>query len=163
MSQQNGIEVLGVSQDIVIKTDYFKEFDFKVNIKISEEKIERILATNVSITVSSIDIIKTPVKISNEGVYFSGHKLKIELMIDIKTKYIINTFENDIGLNSNRIVKLIYIVIPIEKNGEKLIDILRKKRIDVNTYIEDIYCEFRNFNIIYTNISAIVEADIKPY
>ncbi|MGG7178589.1 hypothetical protein ACQPU1_13390 [Clostridium paraputrificum] len=156
---QNGTEVYGVSENIIIKSKCFKEFDFQVNTLIKGEKLENILSINVVVLVGEIGIIKTPIKISSEGMYLSGYKLKVELIIDMKMKFMTNSCRNNIGVKSNKIVKVIYIVVPLEHSGESMVDILRKKRVDINTYIEDIYCEVRNYNVIYTNIAAIVTAN----
>ncbi|MBW6409265.1 hypothetical protein [Clostridium weizhouense] len=155
-SSNNFIEILGVDDCKNIKSNYFKEFDFQSNIKLEDNSIEKILSINVNINIESTDIIKTPIMLSNEGVFFSGYKLKVELIMNMKIKYM---FQNTLGLNDNKLVKTVYIVLPLEHNNTNMIDLLRKKKIIINSYIEDIYCELREENLIYTNISAIVTAN----
>ncbi|AOR24030.1 hypothetical protein [Clostridium taeniosporum] len=155
-SLDNGIEVFGVADCIDIRSNYFKEFDFQVNKELQGIIVEKILSINVNINIGDFDIIKTPIMLSNEGVFFSGYKLKVELIIDMKIKYM---YENTLGLSKDKIIKTIYIVLPLEYNNTNMIDLLRKRKIIINSYVEDIYCELREKNILYTNLSAIIIAD----
>lgn len=155
----NGIEIFGVSDCIPMLSNYFKEFDFQVNQKLCDNdfEIEKILSVNVNIQIGILNIIKTPIMISNEGIFFSGYKLKVELIIDMKFKYMI---QKSLGLSKNKFIKTIYIVIPLEHNKINAIDLLRKGRIIINSYIEDIYCELRYKNVAYVNLSAMIIANL---
>lgn len=157
----NGIESYGVSNNIPIKSIYFKEFDFQVIKELEDNNIliEKILSVNCNIDIGEVNIIKTPIMISNEGVFLSGYKLKVELIINMKIKYMIESVPKTIGFYREKLVKTIYIVLPLEHNKVSMIDLLRKKKIAVKQYVEDIYCERRKENVIYINISAIITAD----
>ncbi|MGL5086492.1 MAG: hypothetical protein ACRC68_12365 [Clostridium sp.] len=160
----NGVDVYGVSKNIPMLSNYFKEFDFQVTKEIDEieSDIDKILSVNVNINASDSNIIKTPIMVSNEGSFFSGYKLKVELIIDIKARYILDEEPKTIGFMSDKIFKTIYIVLPLEHKGNNMIDLLRKKKITINTYVEDIDSQVRKLNFISTNISAIVVADLAP-
>lgn len=152
----SGIEVYGVSEHIPRDPYYFKEFEFQINKKTDNIMMEKILSINVNIDVESVDIIKTPTMISDKGEFFSGYKLKVELIISAKIKYMVG---NTLGLIKENSIKTIYIVLPLEHEKINMVDLLRKKRIIVNSYIEDIYVELREEDIIYINLSAIVIAN----
>ncbi|MGL4774408.1 MAG: hypothetical protein ACRC2K_12650 [Clostridium sp.] len=158
---ENGIEVFGVSEDIELKSKYFKEFDFQFNNPLERvnKEISSILGVNIVIKKGDVSIVKTPIMASNEGVYLSGYKLKVELIIDMKVKYILNTPLPKLTFNNNKILKTIYVVLPLEHNGENMIDLLRKRRIIISTFVEDVFCELNEDNILYSNVSAIVCAD----
>lgn len=155
----NGIDVFGVSENIVLKSEYFKEFDAEFCDAIENEVIENLLSVSIMQRAGDIDIIKTPIMMSNEGIYLSGYKLKVELIIHIKLKYISKISPNKIGLYNKKRIKIVYIVVPLHYGRENVVDLLRRKRIIVNPYIEDIYCEIKDRNNIYTNLSSIVTAD----
>lgn len=157
----NGIEAYGVTENIILTSNYFKEFDFQVtqNIESEEAIIEKILSVNVDINIGDLDIIKTPIMLSNDGVYFSGCKLKVELIIDIKIKYILATESKQLKLVTDKLMKTIYIVLPTENGQGNMIDLLRRKKIRLIPCIEDIYCEERKGVEIYTNVSAIIFTD----
>lgn len=156
----NGIEVYGVSENIPMISSYFKEFDFQLNKKIDNNNLimDKILSVNVNMNVGQVEIIKTPIMMSNEGVFFSGYKLKVDLVIDLKAKYILESEPKTLGFAKEKLMKTIYIVLPLEYKNNNMVDLLRKKKITINPYTEDIYCEVRGANRIYFNISAVVIA-----
>lgn len=140
---------------------FFKEFDFQTLSKInnSNDFIQKILSISSNINIKDTNIVKTPIMLSSDGVYFSGFKLKVDLVFDIKVKYLNFSADENLSFLNESILKTIYIVLPLEYKNENTIDLFRRRKISITPYLEDIYCLPMTKDSLYTNISAITIAE----
>ncbi|SHJ45647.1 hypothetical protein SAMN02745163_02022 [Clostridium cavendishii DSM 21758] len=157
----NSIEIIGIADEFPKSPKYFSEFSIPYDILIPCEKpnISSILSVIIKSEISSLNVIDTPIRISNDGTKLSGNKLMVELKIIEQIKYVSEELTNCVYILPNNIIKTLQIVVPSTIHGEKLIDLFRKNKIIVKTYFEDAYFEIIDDRNIYSNLSIMVNVE----
>lgn len=159
----NFINYIGVSNNLPVNISYFKEelFTLICEKKPNAKNIETIISSSIDCTISSISLLDTPIRTSNEGNKLSGKKLIVELDISYGIKYTSDLKEKFLYLLNTCTKKIIYVVVPTEINGVPIEDLLRKKKIGVKPFIEDLYTDSRNPNEVYIRTLLLTTVYIK--
>lgn len=147
--------IMYVNEEEILKEklediECFKTVDLSYPLK--NYNIEKILCVKADVFIGETELLKTSNIMSNDGIYLSGYKLRVELIINHFIKYLDGV---SIRVIRNRNVKIVNIVVPKEKNNINIEELFRKKRIKINTHIEDIYCD-KFEDDIEVNISLLV-------
>lgn len=161
-SSPERVEGIGISEDLPENVSYFQEICIMEDLIVPFQKpdIESVLSVMVNAEVIDYKLIKTPVSLSYEGQNLSGEKLIVELRINQKVKYVSDSSYQSIhAFHSTDTLKSLFIVVPCEVNGEKMFDIIRKRKFSVTPYIEDIYSIKFNCRKVTNYISLIVNVE----
>ncbi|MGL4731129.1 MAG: hypothetical protein ACRCW0_06065 [Clostridium sp.] len=158
----NGVEVVGISDRLPINPKYFKSILLNNEIFLSEDKppINTLVTISLDATVGDIKIINTPIRTSNEGEKLLGKKLLVEINLKYKIQYTSYGREHYIYVLDHQTTKTTFIVLPETINEERIEDLLRKEKIEVRAYVEDIYVEVKNSSTLYTSLSLMVNGKI---
>ncbi|MGL5347270.1 MAG: hypothetical protein ACRDA3_07955 [Peptostreptococcaceae bacterium] len=140
---------------------YFNEIDINhsINILSSQKIINKIISIKNNIGIGDIEIIKTPIMISNNNEKFTGCKIAVELKIDELITYMSGGEESTLEVIRNSIVKNVFITIPIEYNKNNVIDLLRNRKIKITPYLEDIYAVRINDREINVNMAIFINVE----
>ncbi|MGL4910910.1 MAG: hypothetical protein ACRC3Y_00630, partial [Romboutsia sp.] len=106
-------------------------------------------------------LLNTQVRTSNEGKKLSGKKLLVELNISYNIKYTSNSLEKYLYVLKSNITKIMYIVVPKEIDEVNIEDFIRRKKIQVQSFVEDLYAERRTENSVYIRTLLLLNANIK--
>ncbi|MGL6105710.1 hypothetical protein [Romboutsia sp.] len=159
----NFIDYIGIDENLPTNIKYFKEdlLDTVFSKKDETKEIHTIISTSVDCNVNSIKLVNTSSRTSNEGQKLSGKKLLVEVKLSYRIKYTTNTKETSLYILKTSHTKVIYIVVPREINGFKIEDLVRKNKVSVETFIEDLYVSSRGPNSIYIRTLLLVNARLK--
>lgn len=151
------IDYIGIDENFPTDLKYFTEnlITHTINSKDHLKDVNKIISVALDSRIDSIKIINTPIRISNEGQKLSGKKVLAEIQFSIKIKYITNSKEQYIFFFKQDILKVFYIVVPSEINGVKVEELVRKRKLSLKIYIEDIYADVRD-NDIYLRMLVVL-------
>ncbi|MGL4911001.1 MAG: hypothetical protein ACRC3Y_01085, partial [Romboutsia sp.] len=76
-------------------------------------------------------------------------------------KYTSNSLEKYLYVLKNNITKIMYIVVPKEIDEVNIEDFIRRKKIQVQSFVEDLYVQRRNENSVYIRTLLLLNANIK--
>lgn len=140
---------------------YFKEFDINHNIDLNciNKMIYRIISISSTATIGDVEVVKKVINIVNDMGSYKACKLAVEVKVSELIKYIAYEKSNELEVMKNQEVKNIFITIPIEHDGENAIDLLRKRKIKVIPYIEDVYSVLGEKNNININLAVFVNVE----
>lgn len=157
------IKYIGVSEDLPTDIKYFKEetIDSILLKKENSKPIENIVSLMASTKINSIKLLNTPMRISNEGKRLSGKKILVDINILYTIRYTSNTLEKYLYLLKHDVNKILYIVVPKEIDDCKIEDCVRRKKIQVHPYIEDLYIENRCGSSVYIRTLLLLNTLIK--
>ncbi|MGL4912108.1 MAG: hypothetical protein ACRC3Y_06680 [Romboutsia sp.] len=153
----------GISTNLPVNIKYFKEelFDNIFSKKGKSQPIDEIVSATVDSKIHSVKLLNTPVRTSNEGKKLTGKKLLVELTLSYNIKYTTNSLEKYLYILKNDVTKIIYIVVPKEIDDNDIDDFLRKKKIQIQSYINDLYVEKRNEDNVYVRTLMLLNANVK--
>lgn len=157
---RNLVEGIGIANSLPENPKYFTEFSVPETLIIPCQKpdMEQLLSIMVDPEVISVRVVETPVALSNEGQNLSGCKLVIELKFREKVKYVADEPTQTVhAAHYENILKSIFVIVPCEVDGENIRDLLRRKKIIITPYIEDIYGEMRDKRTIFKNLTVLVD------
>lgn len=154
---------IGVSDNLPINIKYFKEdlFDVIFFKKPNSKDIYDIVSVSVDSNVNSMKLLNTPIRTSNEGSKLSGKKLFVELDLSYSIKYTTNSVEKYLYILNSSTTKIVYIVVPSEIDDISIEDLVRRKKIVVQPYIEDLYADIRTPDSIYIRTLLLTNIHIK--
>lgn len=156
----NGVNGIGVSNDMPEYVHYFQEVNIVETLVIPEEKpdMEKLSSVIVSPKVVATKLISTPIALSYEGQNLSGHKLIVELNLQEKIKYVADMPNQSIhAAHYDNIMKSVFVVVPEIYNGHRVCDLIRKNKFSVTPYVEDIYAVMKDSRTIYKCITLLVD------
>lgn len=156
----NGVNGIGVSDQMPETVKYFQEVNIIENLVIPDQKpnMEKLSSVIISPKVTATKLITTPVALSYEGQNLSGYKLIVELSLEEKIKYVAAMPNQAIhAAHFNSIMKSVFVVVPEMYNGERVCDLIRKNRFSVTPYVEDIYAVMKDCRNIYKCITLLVD------
>lgn len=159
----NSIDYIGISTSLPKDIKYFKEELFSTDCIVKENilKVDKIISVCVDTKIISMKLINTQVKSSNEGQKLRGRKLLVELSINYKIKYVSDGIDRYLYMMKHNITKAIYVVLPQKIKEEKIEELIRKKKIGVQVFIEDLYAKVRAPEYIYIRNLVLVNLYIK--
>lgn len=134
-------------QNILPETaKYFKEELVAEILAIPPQKpnIERVLDIIVWPEIEDINLIETPVGMSNEGQYLSGLKLIVEVRLKEKVTYVADEPTQSVHAAHYETLKSMFVILPTEIDGRDTADLVRSGRISVVPYIEAV--DFRGLD-----------------
>lgn len=148
-------------QKVIFPTNilYFNELDINHNIKIQDDinSVDKIISLKANVLIGECEVIRQIIRIRNpKGQKEEVCKLSIELILEEFIRYMSLKNGTTLEVIKNREVKNIFVTIPVNVNGENVIDLLRKKRIFIKPIIEDTYCTIINEKNININIATFV-------
>lgn len=144
------------------KALYFNEIDINYLIRLedNEKKINKIISLKVNITIGECEIIKKTIIFNNKsGENFDCCKMSVELILESTIRYMSIDDEPTLEVKTCRQARNIFITIPKYMYGENSVDLLRKRRIVVKTFIEDIYYRLLEDNQINVNVAVFINAE----
>ena len=156
----NLVEGIGIADSFPTDPKYFTQLSIPETLIIPEPKpdMEQLLSVTVDTVIESVKLIETPVAKSNEGQNLSGCKLIIELRLREKVKYVADELTQAVhAAHYDNVLKSIFIVVPCEVEGHSVRDMLKRNRVIVTPYIEDIYAEMIDKRTIFKNITIFVD------
>jgi len=156
------VEGIGIANELPENPLYFTEVSIPETLTIPPQKpdMEDLQSVMVDTEIISIRIADTPVAVSNEGQNLSGCKLILELKLREKVKYIADEPTQSIhAAHFENVLQSIFVVIPCEINGCSVKDLLRRNKIGVCVYIEDIYAAMKDKRTIFKNITLLVDVN----
>lgn len=156
----NGVNGIGVSNDMPEYVHYFQEVNIVETLVIPEEKpdMEKLSSVIVSPKVVATKLISTPIALSYEGQNLSGHKLIVELNLQEKIKYVADMPNQSIhAAHYDNIMKSVFVVVPEIYNGHRVCDLIRKNKFSVTPYVEDVYAVMKDCRTIYKCITLLVD------
>ncbi|MBN1040406.1 hypothetical protein DVW12_17155 [Clostridium botulinum] len=156
----NGVNGIGISDQIPEYVKYFQEVSIIDTLSIPEEKpdMEKLSSIIISPTVVATKLITTPVALSYEGQNLSGYKLIVELSLKEKIRYVAAMPNQSIhAAHYDSIMKSVFVVVPEMYNGKRVCDLIRKNRFSVTPYVEDIYAVMKDCRNIYKCITLLVD------
>lgn len=156
----NLIDYIGIDKDLPKDIKYFKEELFSNVISSSNlnKPILSIISASVDCNINSIKLINTQVRTSNEGQKLTGKKLLVEINISYKIKYLSDSKEKYLYILKERCTKVVYIVLPKSIGDYKIEDLVRRKKIKVRSYVENLYVEKRKDNSLYIRNLLLLNA-----
>ena len=159
----NFIDYIGIDENLPTNIKYFKEdlFDTVFSKKDETTKIHTIISISVDCKINSIKLVNTSSRTSNEGQRLSGKKLLVEVKLSYRIKYTTDTKERYLCILKTSHTKIIYIVVPKEVNGFKIEDLVRKNKVSVETYVEDLYISSRGPSSVYIRTLLLLNARVK--
>lgn len=159
-TMDNSITGSGVSEYLPEKVDYFTEVSVTETLKIPCQKpdMDKLLSVIVSADVVSSRLVETSVAKSYEGQNLSGNKLIVEVRLREKIKYVADKpYQSVHSAHYEDTMKSVFIVVPTEINGQRICDLIRKKKYSVTPYIEDIYAIKQDCRTLYKCITMLVD------
>lgn len=156
----NGVNGIGVSQDMPDTVKYFQEVNIVETLLIPEEKpdMEKLSSIIISPKVVATKLITTPVALSYEGQNLSGYKLIVELSLQEKIKYVAAMPNQAIhAAHYDNLMKSVFVVVPEFYKGQRVCDLIRKNKFSVTPYVEDIYAVMKDSRTIYKCITLLVD------
>lgn len=159
----NSIDYIGISNNLPTDITYFKEELFDTTIYNTKEGacISKVISASVDCSINSMKLLNTSVRTSNEGQKLTGKKLLIEVNLSYRIKYISSTKEKYLYVLKNNTTKVIYIVLPKYIEDLKIEELVRRKKIKIEPYIEDLYVSCRNTGGIYIRTLLLLNAQVK--
>lgn len=157
---RNLIEYIGLADTLPENPKYFTELSMPENLVIPKQKpdIEQILAVMAEAEVISTRLVETEKAISDEGQNLSGCKVIVELRLHEKVKYVADEPTQSVHVAEYESqYKSVFIVVPCQIQGRDVCELIRKKRMGVNVYIEDIYAEMIDCRNIFKNVTLLVD------
>ena len=157
----NGIKCSGIASSLPSNIKYFSDsiINSRIIIKSKKPSIDTILSIVANSRVGNIEIIDTPVKVCRDGKVLSGKKIIVELIINTQIKYRAINFGPNICIEECNIIKTVSIVVPEIIDGQKINELIRRKRYGVTSYIEDILGERINERELGVTISILTNID----
>lgn len=159
----NLVQGIGIADSFPEDPKYFTQLSIPETLIIPQTKpdMEQLLSVTVEAVVESMKLIETPIALSNEGQNLSGCKLIVELRLREKVKYVADEPTQPVhAAHYDNILKSIFIIVPCEVNGIPMREYLRRKRVVITPYIEDIYAEMIDKRTVFKNITIFVDANI---
>ncbi|MGL4800954.1 MULTISPECIES: hypothetical protein [Peptostreptococcaceae] len=157
------INYIGISESLPVDIKYFKE-DLVDDIfykKENSKPIGEIISASIDLNINSIKLLNTSTRTSNEGRKFTGKKLLIEVCLNYSIKYTSNTIEKYLYILKNEVTKIMYISVPKEINNYDIEDFVRRKKIQIQSFVEDLYVEKRSSDSIYVRSLLLINANFK--
>ncbi|MCW6087625.1 DUF3794 domain-containing protein [Clostridium sporogenes] len=161
---RNLVEYIGIADSLPTNPKYFKELTVQEDLVIPMQKpdIEQLLGVMVEAEVISTRLIETEKGISDEGQNLSGCKLIIELKLHEKVKYVADEPTQSVHVAEYESqYKSVFVVVPCEINGTDVCELVRRNKMSVNVYIEDIYAEMVDCRNIFKNITLLVDVMVR--
>ena len=161
---RNLVEYIGIADSLQTNPKYFKELTVQEDLVIPMQKpdIEQLLGVMVEAEVISTRLIETEKGISDEGQNLSGCKLIIELKLHEKVKYVADEPTQSVHVAEYESqYKSVFVVVPCEINGTDVCELVRRNKMSVNVYIEDIYAEMVDCRNIFKNITLLVDVMVR--
>lgn len=159
----NSIDYIGVSTNLPKDIKYFKEELVSTSYTLNEDAldIDKIISVSIDTKITSIKLINTAVRTSSEGQKLMGRKILIELSINYKIKYLSDGKEKYLYMLKESMTKAMYVVLPSTIKEEKIEELLRKKRVGAQVFVEDLYAKLRNKKEIYIRNLILINLFIK--
>ncbi|EJO5349531.1 hypothetical protein NRP93_003711 [Clostridium botulinum] len=157
---RNLVEYIGIADTLPTNPKYFKELTVQEDLVIPMQKpdIEQLVGVIVEAEVISTRLVETKKGVSDEGQNLSGCKLIIGLKLHEKVKYVADEPTQSVHVAEYESkYKSVFVVVPCEIDGTDVCEIVRKNKINVNVYIEDIYTEMVDCRNIFENITLLVD------
>lgn len=154
------VEGVGIADNLPENLKYFTQTTISETLTIPYPKpdMEQLLTVMVCIEVVSVKAVETAKGLSNEGQNLTGCKLVVELKLNEKIKYVADEPTQPVhAAHFEQVLKSIFIVIPCEINGERICDLIRRNKVLVKPYIEDIYGMMLDKRTIFKNIILLVD------
>lgn len=152
------ISYVGISKDLPTNIKYFKEelFTNILNIENLKYPIDSIVSSSVDCKINSMKLINTNIRTSNEGQKLSGKKLLVDISIFYRIKYISDSKNKYLYVLKGSFNKVIYIVLPTSINEQDIEGLVRRNKVKLTTYLEDLYVEKRFDNSIYIRVLVLL-------
>ena len=160
------IQYLGIAKTFPTNSKYFTETYFSDILQIPSQSkdISQILSSRASAQIVNSKIIKTPVKISNEGQNLLGYKLLVEIDIIQNLTYL----EYALGCNcysDNPVryvtlkdtLKSVFVVLPCQIYGEDVESLIRRNKFKVIPYIENVSIQQISCREFSSNVDIFVD------
>lgn len=144
------------------KALYFNEVDinYSMTLDSNEKKIKKILSLKVNIIIGECEIIRKTIVFKDKfGKEIVSCKMSVELILDSNIRYMSVNDEPTLEVKTCRQARNIFIAIPKYMYDENSIDLLRKRRILITPFIEDIYYRVLQDNEINVNIAVFTNAE----
>lgn len=154
------VDGIGIAETLPTNPLYFTEITVPETILIPNEKpdMEQLLSVMVDASVISLKLVETPIAVSHEGQHLSGCKLIIELKLREKVKYVADEPTQSVhAAHFENVIKGVYVIVPCKINNVSIETLLRKGKVIVTPYIEDIYAVMRDKRTIFKNIAILVD------
>lgn len=158
------VEYIGISDTLPANPLYFKEISIPETVTIPPQKpdIEQLLAVMIEPEIVSVRLIETPVGVSNESQNLSGCKLVMELRLHQKVKYVADEPCQSVHVAEfESVFKSIFVVIPCEVNGVKVCELMRKNKVIIKPYIEDIFAKMMDERTVFKNTTLFLNVTFK--
>lgn len=157
------INYIGISEQLPTDIKYFKEelFSNVVLKKENSKPIGDIVSVSVDTKINSTKLLNTSERTSNEGKKLTGKKLLIEVSLSYNIKYTSNTMEKYLYILKHNITKIVYIVVPKEIDETLIEDFVRRKKVQLQYFVEDLYVQKRTDDSIYLRTLLLLNANIK--
>lgn len=161
----SNINYLGISQVFPCEPKYFTETCFCDVFSLPEKNknINTILSVNPTIDVLGINLIETPIEISNEGQHLLGYKLIVELSICNKIIYLEHPLVDDNCCNNPALsaslgnnLKSIFVILPCSICGVDTCSLIRKKAFNIKPYIENMSMQVMDNRTIYFTMDIFI-------
>lgn len=161
----NLMEGIGISHSFPINPKYFTQLSIPETLSIPDLKpdMEQLLSVTVDVVIESVKLIETPIALSNEGQNLSGCKLIIELRLRELIKYVADEPRQKVhSTHYDNVSKSVFVIVPCEVEGYSVKDLLKKNRVTITPYIEDIFAEMLSKRKIFKNTTILVDVKFLP-
>lgn len=156
----NRVTGIGISENLPETVTYFQEISLLEELEVPCQKpdVESLVSVMTSVNVERYKLVETPIAISYEGQNLSGQKLIIELSFSQKVKYVADSNCQSIhAFHNDNLVKSVFVVVPMEIDGMRVCDLVRKKIFSITPYIEDVYSIKKDKKTILNYITLLVD------
>lgn len=160
------IQYLGIAKTFPTNSKYFAETYFSDVLRIPDNcrDMNQILSSRASAQIVNTKLIKTPIKISNEGQSLQGYKLLVELDFIQNITYLEYAFNCNCCVDNpvryvtlKDTLKTIFIVLPCSICGEDVESLIRKNKFKVTPYIENVSIQQISCREFTSNIDIFVD------
>lgn len=159
----DGIEYIGIGNREPNQLEYFNQIKLNDEFNLIDKKtnIKSIISVSTVVNTNIIQIIDTPIRISAEGKNLKGKKIMTELKIKHEIRYLGEGSSSYIYMDNLNLLKLGSIVMPQKINDRHIEELLRKNKIKIDVYIEDVYIKLIEKRKINLNMLLVLNSDVK--
>ncbi|MGL6106066.1 hypothetical protein [Romboutsia sp.] len=159
----DGVEVIGIDDEFPDYLEYFQE-ELVCNTlyKPAESpSIHKIVSLSVDTSIVSSKVLDAPDRGLSNSKNYLNRRVFVEVNLYFRLKYTKNTTQQYIYTMNEEVTKVFYMSMPKYLDNTPIEDLLRHNKINITSYIADIYAKEKDENSIYTRVLLFISANLK--
>lgn len=159
----DGIEYTGICNKASSELLYFNQLTLNYEFYLKDKKVDikSIISVGTSVNININQVINTPIRISAEGKSLKGKKIMSEVNIKHEIKYLGQGPSSYIYIDNINFLKFVGIVMPQRIDDRPLEELIRKNKMFIEAYIEDVYVKLIDKNRVNIDCLLLFNTVIK--